>query len=392
MDQLRGVFQIARDAGVPVYTVDPRGLPDCTAVRSDCKDFGSVILPNVKKQQFILRTIAENTGGLAFVNRANMVRGVEELIVDNSSFYLLAYESDPLERDGAFKPVDVSVKRPGVRVRARRGYVAPSPATDARPALDEVLGAPLAADGLSLRAVAVPVASTARGVTTAVAVELTYPAALGSKVEDDVEIGLLAVNKDGDTKGSSRRAFRFSGTQANEKEITFAVGDTIDLPREPLMLRVAMASRALGRAGRVDVPVERVNPSRREIQIGGVLLGVAGTPRTAVFPSDAFKAVVGFQPTTVRAFDASDTLRILAPLFPQAANTRARVTLTVRDERTGLVQGEKVMAAAGNTARSGSSETEFPLRGLSQGSYLIEIVARSADGATARRAVSIVIK
>jgi len=393
MDQLRGVFETARDAGVPIYTVDPRGLPDCTAVRSDCKDFGP-ILANVKKQQFIMRTIAENTGGLAFVNRANMTRGVEEMLVDNSGFYLLAYEPDPLERDGAFKPVDVSVKRPGVRVRARRGYVAPSPttATDARPALDEVLGAALAADGLSLRAVAVPVAPTARAVTTAVAVELTYPAALGSTIEDEVEIGLLAVNKDGDPKESSRRAFRFSGTQANQKEIAFAVGETIDLPKEPLILRIAIASRALGRAGRVDVPLERLNPSRREIQIGGILLGLAGTPRTAVFPSDAFKAVVGFLPTTVRAFDASDTLRILAPVFPQSTTTPARVTLTVRDERTGLVQGEKLMAAAGSAARSGSSETEFPLRGLSPGSYAIEIVARSADGATARRAVSIVIK
>jgi VWFA-related protein len=392
MDQLRGVFQTARDAGVPVYTVDPRGLPDCTAVRSDCKDFGSVILPNVKKQQFIMRTIAENTGGLAFVNRANMTSAVEALIVDNTSFYLLAFEPDALERDGTFKAVDVSVMRPGVRVRARRGYVAPGPATapDARPALDEVLGAALAADGLSLRAVAVPVTSTARGVTTAVAVELTYPAALGSKVEDEVEIGLLAVNKDGDVQGSSRRTFRFSGAQANEKEIAFAVGETIDLPREPLILRIGIASRALGRAGRVDVPLERLNASRREIQIGGILLGLAGTPPTAVFPSDAFKAVVGFQPTTARAFDASDTLRVLAPVFPQSANTQPRVTMTVRDERTGQVRGETAMVPAGSGA--GSPEAELPLRGFSPGPYVIEIVARSADRTTARRVVSIAIK
>jgi hypothetical protein len=56
------------------------------------------------------------------------------------------------------------------------------------------------------------------------------------------------------------------------------------------------------------------------------------------------------------------------------------------------VQGEKLMAAAGNAARAGSSETAFPLRGLSPGSYVIEIAARSADGAIARRTVSIVIK
>ena len=102
---------------------DPRGIPDCTAVRAGCA--GGPPRENIRNQQQHMRELSENTGGRAFVGYADTAQAVRELVDDNNTFYLLGYYPDPLERDGKFHPVDVKIKgRSDLKVRARAGYVA----------------------------------------------------------------------------------------------------------------------------------------------------------------------------------------------------------------------------------------------------------------------------
>jgi hypothetical protein len=56
-----------------------------------------------------------------------MGNAVDENLTDNGSFYVLRFTPDPLVRDGKFHAIEVRVKRPGVRIRSRTGYVAPAP-------------------------------------------------------------------------------------------------------------------------------------------------------------------------------------------------------------------------------------------------------------------------
>ncbi len=49
------------------------------------------------------------------------------MVVDASAFYLLGYASTKNPADGKFHQIKVRVKRPGIDVRARKGYWAPSP-------------------------------------------------------------------------------------------------------------------------------------------------------------------------------------------------------------------------------------------------------------------------
>jgi hypothetical protein len=70
-----------------------------------------------------LRTLAENTDGLAIVDSNDLAKGLRRVVDDLSSYYLLGYYSNgPL--DGKFHSINVRVKRTGVQVRARRGYLA----------------------------------------------------------------------------------------------------------------------------------------------------------------------------------------------------------------------------------------------------------------------------
>ena len=68
-----------------------------------------------------LRLLAEETGGTAAVGHAEDDRVWDALVADGSH-YLLAYAPTNARLDGRFRAVTVTVSRPGVRAKTRRGY------------------------------------------------------------------------------------------------------------------------------------------------------------------------------------------------------------------------------------------------------------------------------
>ena len=395
-DQLQLAFETARRGGVPVYSIDPRGLPDCTSIRGDCKE-----LPweNIRAQMNHMRALAGNTGGLAFVGGADLTRSVHELVEDNSSFYVIGYHPQPFERDGKFHDVNVAVKRSGAHVRARAGYEAPKidaqTAAETQQTLENALGAALPASGLMLRALAAPVAPGLHGMKTVVTLEVTYPVPLGgSTIADDLQVGMLALDHDGKSKGSVRQAFHFTGSPRGASEITYAINGVIELPSQPLTLRVAVASQALGRTGAVHLPVEPIKYTRDELQLGAVVLGIDGPPRQAAMPPGALEDLVPFQPTTARAFAATDTLRVFAPLFWVSGDGPVTVTLSIcrGHDVVAVRRAHATAVSASSTHRQASVADTLPLAGVPAGQYLLEVEARLTSDQTAKRAISIEIR
>ena len=126
---LARVYERARRANVAIYTLDPRGLvlPE-TAVRGDInsEQVRRQVAERVVNQHQYLSEIALNTGGRSFFNLPDPRKGVAAILEENSHYYLISYQPDPPRFDGRFHQISVRVKAPGVTVRARRGYVAPS--------------------------------------------------------------------------------------------------------------------------------------------------------------------------------------------------------------------------------------------------------------------------
>jgi VWFA-related protein len=69
-----------------------------------------------------MRLLAENTDGIAVLNTNNLAEGARRIVQDLSSYYLLGYYSTNDALDGRWRTIRVRVKRPGVQVRARKGY------------------------------------------------------------------------------------------------------------------------------------------------------------------------------------------------------------------------------------------------------------------------------
>ncbi len=69
-----------------------------------------------------LRTLADNTDGLAVVDTNDLDKGFQRIVDDMTSYYLLGYYSTNTKLDGKVRKIKVRVKRNGVDVRARRSY------------------------------------------------------------------------------------------------------------------------------------------------------------------------------------------------------------------------------------------------------------------------------
>ena len=116
-DRTVDAMKIARDAGIPIYAIDPSGL----SMRGMSGTEG-------------LRTIAENTGGSVVVGTNDFRPGVEQIFHENQSYYLLGFQQTG-PADGKFRKIEVHVSRPGLTAYTRAGRNAPG-------APDMVKGAP----------------------------------------------------------------------------------------------------------------------------------------------------------------------------------------------------------------------------------------------------------
>jgi VWFA-related protein len=138
----RDIQDEANRANASFYTIDPRGLAafDTTMMRMDVPGPPPPPVPVPvdaamgRGRITTLRTLAETTDGMAIVNTNDLVGGLRRVVDDLSSYYLLGYYSSG-KLDGKFHSITVKVKRPGVQVRARRGYLAATtaPAGTAEP-------------------------------------------------------------------------------------------------------------------------------------------------------------------------------------------------------------------------------------------------------------------
>lgn len=77
--------------------------------------------------QMTLRQLAETTGGRAFFPTAmkEVERAYDEVLAAINGQYHVGYVSTNTAADGAWRTVEIKVKRGDLRVRARKGYYAP---------------------------------------------------------------------------------------------------------------------------------------------------------------------------------------------------------------------------------------------------------------------------
>lgn len=125
--EFRELLQRANRANVSFYPVDARGLivfdtpPRRGELPSDDR-------ARLDRRYDELRNMAAQTDGVAVLDTNNVGAAMQRILADIGSYYLLTYYSSNPKLDGRFRRISVRVKREGVDVRARPGYLAPTEA------------------------------------------------------------------------------------------------------------------------------------------------------------------------------------------------------------------------------------------------------------------------
>ncbi len=127
---LRNVVGQTARAGARIYAIDVRGL---NRNRSNLVEQGAAIDEAGPYSRFdagadATNSLAVDTGGLMIRNENNIGRALERIAADSGQYYVLGYSPANTNFDGKYRQIDVRVKRPDVRVRARKGYLALEPA------------------------------------------------------------------------------------------------------------------------------------------------------------------------------------------------------------------------------------------------------------------------
>lgn len=110
-EQIREADARLAAAQIALYPVDARGL--------------SISLD--QDPQEVMREMARDTGGRAYVNQNEIKQGVERAMEDTSATYTLGYYTTNKKWDGKYRNIKIKLDRQGVDLQHRRGYFALDP-------------------------------------------------------------------------------------------------------------------------------------------------------------------------------------------------------------------------------------------------------------------------
>ncbi len=143
-NEVRLTTMLLTDARIAMYPVDARGLvgpsiADASRPGVDPRSgyllvgaaYGDAILKEAEKMSGPLQTmdeLATLTGGRVFANRNDIDNAVAASVREGESYYVTGYYPENKIWNGKFRRLRVTVARPGVKVRHRRGYYAIDPA------------------------------------------------------------------------------------------------------------------------------------------------------------------------------------------------------------------------------------------------------------------------
>jgi hypothetical protein len=316
---------------------------------------------------------------------------------------VLGFSSTNDRRDGRFRRLEVRVKRPGLVVQSRRGYLAPlggrpqsAPLTAAEkqripPAIADALGSPVPTAAVPMRVFA---ASYQRGTARAkVVIALEMDAsALGfvekdGKVVGDVAVAVAAVSADGKIHPGPRHEARVSfDAGATERATGRGVRVLTEMQLPPGRYQLRAAGGAPTRAGSVMYDLDVPDYTKAGLTMSGVALtSDSAKGGITIRPVDPLREELPGPFTATREFMAGDRLALYAEVYEEMRKApehvidmkvelrtdTGRVIATTREERS-----SKELAGTGGHGFL----AQVPLDDAEPGLYVIHVEATANVG------------
>lgn len=393
--EMRGfkeVSRAAREANVAIYFIDARGLEAGASQFSaqaigptDPRDIGPAIA-NLHYESAGAVSVAEESGGFAVENTNDLSAAFKRIAAESTQYYLLGYVSTNLKRDGRFRRIEVKVKRPGVKVRARRGYYAPDAGTAAvtrvglDPDVQRALDAPREIADVPIRVSALVFEERQPGLASVMLATETDVRRFGftpqaGRMANVLEFAAVVTNRTTGEVAKFGQSVEMSLTPDTLRTLEkawYPVAHEFELAPGTYEARIAVRDRNSGRVGSVTHPFQ--------------VPGLDGFRVSSPILTDAVQAESG--PRTAkpvllahREFDTGATLFVQFSVFgaqKDAATAQPRVTSGWRLERAdgSLVRDQAARAMAPDAQGGLVRLYGIALAGLAPGDYAFTLQVR----------------
>jgi VWFA-related protein len=448
----------AARANVNFYTIDPRGLAGMTQDFMESAGIGNgvgttgpvLMVPgtnapasgitgvsgvfNVQDElmtefrlsQDTLRELAEQTGGIASVNTNDVTPAFERIVNANSRYYVLGYYPPNHPRNGRFHKIEVRVKRPGVRVEARRGYASPRGRSPDERKRDEaarlarearrpdgkrtstpllgVMTSPMQQSGLAFSVQAAPFRNTAAEASVALAVEIDGsrlpfgPPNEKGQVTNKIELSFFGLNEQGKAVSAGWSDLDLTLRPETRDRVTahgVRVNPRISLAPGRYQVRVGARETLGGMAGSVFYDLEVPDFRKEPLMIGGLLLTTPSVQQTpSIQPDPVVSKLLPAPATSRREFPRGDLLALYTEIYDNDASRQARrIDVSVRllsETGTEAVGSRDELTNGGGNDKPWEIygyAKQIPLKGLAPGRYVLRVEAavRGQDRAPAIR-------
>ena len=400
-DDLRAAMTEAMRGGVAFYTIDPCGLTAGGFLGETAANVAGVCDADLERMA-AFRKLSEATGGFAVVNSNSFGQALERMVKENSNYYLLGFTSTNDRRDGRYRRLEVRAKRPGLTVRARDGYIAPSGSpgrsagtrtnATATAGIRDVIASPLANGAVPMKVFAAAFKGSkdneARVVITAEfdASRLGFTGTSGI-MRAQIELASAAVSAGGKVTRGQPQVIDLAlkpDSYAQALAHGFRTQSSITLPPGRYQLRVAGGNTQAAKVGSVMYDLDVPDFRKERLALSAVALSTMEADRpVTVIP--AASNVLPFFPTLNRAFASGTRISLYLEVYDNAdgrARNPVELKVEVRDH-----QGKIVRSGSDRRTRAAKGTETFAVAlplDVGAGDYSLHVVATSGGDSVSR--------
>lgn len=406
MDSLRALVDAANRAGVVIYSVDARGLMVTGPSAADpSPETAEARGEEIRATQDGLGYLADETGGVFIRNRNDLGAGVVRALEDQQGYYLLGYVPgrSTFESSTRFHRLTVRVKRPGLRVRSRKGFfgrpdTAGAAQTPANPMVAAVMS-PFAGGEVRLRLSSFfghhqKTGSYMLSVMHIDTNDLTFTAGSDGTRSGEIETLAVTFDEQGRVAGQDGRSISFRlepAAYARALEAGFVYRIHVPLKRPgPYQLRIALRDSATGRIGSASQFVDAPDVRNRRLALSGLVIeGLAQSSQRAA-DDNAIEAGDPNATVALRRFRQGTETRYFCEIYnPRRRDGQPQLESATRLYRDGVEVFHSEPRAVAPPAADAPTPFVVGVLQLGNtippGSYVLEVMVTDSSRTGARR-------
>jgi VWFA-related protein len=401
--RMQDLVRATTKANASIYAIDPRGLQGLSDASIELQ---SVDAPGLDERSLqsesrlareSLQAFAGETGGFAVVNTNRLANAFDRIVDENSSYYVLAYYPPNPKRDGKYHNINVRVTRPGLTVRARKGYANPTgkppvpPKGDISPELLEALRSPIPTSGLGMRVFAAPFKGTAPNASVLMGLELRGKD-LAAAANGRIDMAYSVVDVKGKMKASSHDTLTLNlrpETKARVEQNGIRMLTRMNVPPGHYQLRVAAHDPASGAAGSVLYDLDVPDFSKERLVMSGlVLTSPVSSAMPTARPDEDLRMLLPGPPAATRTFAQNEQIALFADVYDNDVSRVHKVDITTSltaDAGRVVFKNEEERSTEDLGGKPGGFGvgTTLSLSDFEPGLYVLKVEARSRLGADA---------